>query len=88
MHTQGDRVRSGELRVRLFAALREEAGWQERLLAHQDGMTARVLWQVLQLGGGDPPATVRIAINQEVAALDSELAPGDEVAFLPPISGG
>lgn len=79
---------SGELRVRLFAALREQAGWQERLLAHQDGMTARALWRGLELGGSEPPATVRIAINQEFGALDTVLAPGDEVAFLPPINGG
>jgi hypothetical protein len=31
---------SGELRVRLFAGLREQAGWQERSLVHQSGMTA------------------------------------------------
>jgi len=50
---------SGELRVRLFAGLREEAGWQERSLVHQSGMTAAAVWKLLNLGGTAPPATVR-----------------------------
>ena len=61
---------SGELRVRLFAGLREEAGWQERSLVHQSGMTAAAVWKLLNLGGPTPPATVRVAINHEFAALD------------------
>ena len=79
---------SGELRVRLFAGLREEAGWQERSLVHQSGMTAAAVWTLLNLGGTAPPATVRVAINHEFAALDTPLGSGDELAFLPPISGG
>lgn len=79
---------TGQLRVRLFAGLREEAGWQERTLIHQNGMTAATVWTVLNLGGTAPPATVRVAINHEFAALHTPLANGDEVAFLPPISGG
>jgi molybdopterin synthase sulfur carrier subunit len=34
------------------------------------------------------PAQVRIAINQQFAALDTPLHPGDELAFMPAISGG
>jgi molybdopterin synthase sulfur carrier subunit len=79
---------TGQLRVRLFAGLREEAGWQERTLVHQNGMTATTVWTMLKLGGTAPPATVRVAINHEFAALHTPLANGDEVAFLPPISGG
>jgi molybdopterin synthase sulfur carrier subunit len=79
---------SGELRVRLFAGLREEAGWQERRLVHQSGMTAAAVWKLLNLGGTAPPTTVRVAINHEFAALDTPLGSGDELAFLPPISGG
>jgi molybdopterin converting factor small subunit len=31
---------------------------------------------------------VRVAVNQQFASLDAPLQPGDELAFLPPISGG
>ncbi len=34
------------------------------------------------------PTGVRVAINQAFAAADTPLADGDELAFLPPISGG
>jgi molybdopterin synthase sulfur carrier subunit len=87
------------VRVRLFAGLRERAGWGERLIeldARPDTQraTAADLWRQLDLGAGSDessgelPATVRVAINQAFAAPDSPLAPGDEVAFLPPITGG
>ncbi|MCP9836300.1 MoaD/ThiS family protein [Cyanobium sp. N.Huapi 1H5] len=87
------------VRVRLFAGLRERAGWGERLI-HLDARpgaqrtTAADLWGQLALDGApgeenaELPATVRVAINQAFAAPDSPLAPGDEVAFLPPITGG
>ncbi len=33
-------------------------------------------------------ATIRVAINQEMATLDSKVSPGDEVALFPPMTGG
>jgi molybdopterin synthase sulfur carrier subunit len=87
------------VRVRLFAGLRERAGWGERLI-HLDARpgtqrtTAADLWRQLALDSGageegaELPATVRVAINQAFAPPESPLAPGDEVAFLPPITGG
>jgi molybdopterin synthase sulfur carrier subunit len=33
-------------------------------------------------------AAVRVAVNQEYARMDRVLAPGDEVAFFPPVTGG
>jgi len=34
------------------------------------------------------PAVVRVAVNQEYARPDHRLAPGDEVALFPPVTGG
>ena len=72
------------VRVRLFAALRERAGWSEREL---DGV-ARVsdVWPALGLG--DEPPGLLYAVNREYAPPERELADGDEVALIPPVSGG
>src|SRR6478735_8317616 len=72
------------IRVRLFAGLRERAGWSEREL---DGI-ARVsdVWPALDLG--DEPSGLLYAVNREYAERDRELADGDEVALIPPVSGG
>ena len=78
------------IHVRLFASLREQAGWGERSLAiaaESPAPTPASLWRQLGLGEAVPPQ-VRVAVNQAFAALDQPLHPGDEVAFLPPISGG
>jgi molybdopterin synthase sulfur carrier subunit len=77
------------LRVLLFAALRERAGWGERLLvlpSERAPVTPVAIWERLELGPW--PTAMRVAVNQEFAAADQLLAPGDELAFLPPISGG
>ena len=96
------RSREITLSVKLFAGLREQAGWGERLvtLATGSGATPRRLWQILQIGmrldqqaasraGPMPlPESVRVAVNQCFAEDDQPLGDGDEVAFLPAISGG
>ena len=70
--------------VRLFAGLRERAGWSEREV---DGV-GRVgdVWPALALG--EEPAGLLYAVNREYAAPDRPLADGDEVALIPPVSGG
>ncbi|EDY38331.1 ThiS family, putative [Cyanobium sp. PCC 7001] len=82
---------SSSLQVRLFARLREEAGWGERRwpLPAAGVSTPLDIWRQLKLNGqGTLPAGVRVAINQQFAPPDQPLQPGDELAFLPPISGG
>ena len=78
------------IRIRLFAGLREKAGWAERhwplAAAAAPYLTPEQLWEALQLPG--PLSSVRIAINHQFAPADAVLNPGDELAFLPPISGG
>jgi len=75
-----------QLQLRLFASLREAAGWGERPWPLQPDDTPAQIWAALGL----PAAlgSVRVAINQRFAAADTPLHPGDELAFLPPISGG
>jgi molybdopterin synthase catalytic subunit/molybdopterin converting factor small subunit len=72
------------VRVRLFAGLRERAGWAEREL---DGI-ARVgdVWPRLELG--DEPPGLLYAVNREYADRQRELHDGDEIALIPPVSGG
>ena len=70
--------------MRLFAGLRERAGWNERELAD----IARVadIWPALGLG--PEPDGLLYAVNKEYARREHQLADGDEVALIPPVSGG
>jgi molybdopterin synthase catalytic subunit/molybdopterin converting factor small subunit len=70
--------------VRLFAGLRERAGWSQREI---DGVS-RVsdVWGALDLG--DEPEGLLYAVNKEYAPADQDLADGDTVALIPPVSGG
>jgi molybdopterin synthase catalytic subunit/molybdopterin converting factor small subunit len=72
------------VRVRLFAGLRERAGWSEREL---DGVSKVAdVWAALGLG--DEPPGLLYAVNREYAPREAALADGDEVALIPPVSGG
>jgi len=70
--------------VRLFAGLRERAGWSERELDRV--ATVADVWPALGLG--DEPAGLLYAVNHEYADRGQPLADGDEVALIPPVSGG
>ena len=72
------------IRVRLFAGLRERAGWSERELDGIERLSD--VWPALRLG--DEPAGLLYAVNREYAEPERELADGDEVALIPPVSGG
>ena len=69
--------------VRLFAGLRERAGWSRREI---DAATVADVWRVLELG--DEPEGLLYAVNKEYATRDRALVDGDEVALIPPVSGG
>jgi molybdopterin synthase catalytic subunit/molybdopterin converting factor small subunit len=70
--------------VRLFAGLRERAGWTQRDVT--DVARLGDLWEQLELG--EEPPGLLYAVNREYADRNRELADGDEVALIPPVSGG
>jgi molybdopterin synthase catalytic subunit len=70
--------------VKLFAGLRELAGYPEREL--DDVARVRDVWPALGLG--DEPPGLLYAVNRQYADPEQELADGDEVALIPPVSGG
>ena len=72
--------------VRLFAGLRERAGTGARELELPDGAVLADVWPALELG--DEPAGLLYAVNKAYAERATPLADGDEVALIPPVSGG
>lgn len=78
-----------EVTVRLFATYREAAGRNELPWEIEEGATVGDLWRELQEAYPRlPKVQPAAAINAEYARLDETLQAGDEVAFLPPVSGG
>lgn len=79
------------LRVRLFARMRDLAGADELLVEVPPGCTAE---QLRRHVGARCPALVpllgrcALACNNDFADPEHVLQPGDEVALLPPVSGG
>ena len=75
--------------LRCFAAVREALGAEELRVELQPGTTAGALRQRL---GEATPALLRVpvayAVNRDYAQAETVLRDGDEVAFIPPISGG
>ena len=79
------------VRVRFFARLREQAGAEMEALEVPPGSTLADVYDNMRR---KHPAlepdrvAVRGAINQEFANWDAVVSQGDEVAFIPPVSGG
>jgi molybdopterin synthase catalytic subunit/molybdopterin converting factor small subunit len=72
--------------IRLFAGLRERAGWSTRELEVDEGTRLADVWLLLDLGAH--PSGLRYAVNKRYAAPETLLSAGDEVALIPPVSGG
>jgi molybdopterin synthase catalytic subunit len=72
--------------VRLFAGLRERAGTDRRELDLDDSASVEDVWPALDLG--DEPAGLLYAVNRTYADRGQVLGEGDEVALIPPVSGG
>ena len=75
-----------QVSIRLFAGLRERAGTGTRELELAEGARVADVWPALGLG--EEPSGLLYAVNKRYADADATLAPGDEVALIPPVSGG
>ncbi|MBW2280565.1 MAG: molybdenum cofactor biosynthesis protein MoaE [Deltaproteobacteria bacterium] len=79
------------VRLLLFAALREAVGRKEHLLEVPEGST---LGDVVSLAEGEMPEIARyrgrllVSLNEDRPDMHTRVSDGDEVAFLPPMSGG
>ncbi len=79
------------VRVRLFARLRELAGFESESVELPAESTVADVYEAIRRSH---PAfqvdrdSVRAALNQEFADWDEVVSDGDEVAFIPPVSGG
>ncbi len=79
------------VRVRLFAMLRERAGWRERELELPAGSTIDSAWGILaseQPALADYRPVLRFARNGRYASPEDRLEDGDELALIPPVAGG
>jgi len=81
-----------EVEVRLFAILRERAGRDRLALSLPEGATVA---DALEAAGREPglgeilaAMPVRVAVNREYVNSDATVAAGDELALIPPVSGG
>jgi len=77
--------------IRLFALFRDIVGRSEVEIEVPKGGTVREAWQQLKGEHGRLEGAARsvlFAVNKEIVGPDFSLKEGDEVAFLPPVSGG
>jgi MoaE-MoaD fusion protein len=74
------------IRVRLFAGLRERVGTGENEMELPEGARASEVWELLQVG--PEPQGLAYAVNREYVDRNHPLADGDELAIIPPVSGG
>lgn len=78
-----------EITIRLFALYREAVGRRDLTWSAEDGTTVADLWRALrETYPGLPNIQPAVAINAEYAPFTATVRDGDEVAFLPPVSGG
>lgn len=80
-----------EVKVLLFGAAADRAGTRQTGVPVSEGTTLGELWPVLanrHPGLAPMRDTLAFAVNGEYARMEDVVSPGDEVAVLPPVSGG
>jgi molybdopterin converting factor subunit 1 len=79
------------IEVLLFGAAADRAGTRKIQLAVEGSTTLAEVWPLLadrHPGLSAMRDTLAFAVNGEYAKMDEPVGPGDEVAVLPPVSGG
>ena len=77
--------------VRLFARLRDLAGSGELIRDVEGPATVQSVWRSLVAevpALGEYERTMSVAVNADYSRMSASVSEGDEVAFLPPVSGG
>jgi molybdopterin converting factor subunit 1 len=77
--------------IRLFARLRDLAGAGELVRDVPAPATVRTVWSALvdeMPTLGEYERTMSVAVNADYSRMSAAVSEGDEVAFLPPVSGG
>jgi molybdopterin synthase catalytic subunit len=80
-----------QIKIKLFATLRQQAGWSEKEVALPVGAAVGQLLEAVSTMPGELDLNDRpvyVAVNQEYANKETILRAGDEVALFPPVSGG
>jgi molybdopterin converting factor subunit 1 len=81
----------GTVSVRLFARVAETAGVRETTVDVGEGIRAGDVVTILDRsypGVGAMQPVLRYAVNREFVPADHPLQDGDELALIPPVSGG
>lgn len=81
------------IKILYFASLRERLKQSEEMVPFNMGTSVAELLQTLKARGPEwenalSGTRVKVAVNQEVANLQTPIGDGDEVAFFPPVTGG
>ena len=77
--------------IRLFARLRDLAGSGELVRDVPESATVQAVWRALvdeMPPLGEYERTMSVAVNADYSRMSAVVQDGDEVAFLPPVSGG
>jgi molybdopterin converting factor subunit 1 len=77
--------------IRLFARLRDLAGSGELIRDVPQPATVQTVWRTLVTempALGEYERTMSVAVNADYSRMNASVNEGDEVAFLPPVSGG
>ena len=79
------------IRLRFFASVRERLGMTETLWQGSDRETVGTIWEALKPSHPElvpMEKSLAFAVNEEYVGKDYPLKDNDELALLPPVSGG